>query len=231
MIELKYCGFSWWRVVNTALSQRGINRVAVEEFSANSVRECLQTLGISLVTEWDTLAFLYSYSASLGNPTQIAQLIGYDKAAIGAALHRLEELGLLPLLTRLSGDTPLPNCRAFRTWPRILPFKNDEPGSESYGTTAAARAVDAPTPGTVPQPEQRFAFGLKGSIDGRRRFDPDGYRGFRFTPVWRDSDTNVILAEGTTGSGKTLLGTEFIYRGITQFGEPGIIVHFRGQSG
>ncbi|MGJ5818370.1 ATPase domain-containing protein [Paludibaculum fermentans] len=39
-------------------------------------------------------------------------------------------------------------------------------------------------------------------------------------------NSNVILVEGTTGSGKTLLGTEFIYRGITQFNEPGIIVVF-----
>src|ERR1700686_2385894 len=38
--------------------------------------------------------------------------------------------------------------------------------------------------------------------------------------------TNVILVEGTTGSGKTLFGTEFIYRGVTQFKEPGIIVVF-----
>ncbi len=38
--------------------------------------------------------------------------------------------------------------------------------------------------------------------------------------------TNVILVEGTTGSGKTLLGVEFIYRGITEFAEPGIIVVF-----
>jgi circadian clock protein KaiC len=38
--------------------------------------------------------------------------------------------------------------------------------------------------------------------------------------------TNVILVEGTTGSGKTLFGVEFIYRGITQFNEPGIIVVF-----
>ena len=38
--------------------------------------------------------------------------------------------------------------------------------------------------------------------------------------------SNVILVEGTTGSGKTLLGTEFIYRGITEFDEPGIIVVF-----
>ena len=38
--------------------------------------------------------------------------------------------------------------------------------------------------------------------------------------------TNVILVEGTTGSGKTILGVEFIYRGITEFNEPGIIVVF-----
>jgi circadian clock protein KaiC len=38
--------------------------------------------------------------------------------------------------------------------------------------------------------------------------------------------TNVILVQGTAGSGKTLLGLEFIYRGITEFGEPGIIVIF-----
>jgi circadian clock protein KaiC len=38
--------------------------------------------------------------------------------------------------------------------------------------------------------------------------------------------TNVILVQGTAGSGKTLFGMEFIYRGITQFDEPGIIVVF-----
>src|SRR5580700_9192855 len=37
---------------------------------------------------------------------------------------------------------------------------------------------------------------------------------------------NLILVEGTVGSGKTLLGTEFIYRGITEFNEPGMIVVF-----
>ena len=37
---------------------------------------------------------------------------------------------------------------------------------------------------------------------------------------------NIIVVEGTAGSGKTLLGTEFIYQGITRFDEPGIIVVF-----
>ena len=38
--------------------------------------------------------------------------------------------------------------------------------------------------------------------------------------------TNVVLLQGVTGSGKTLMGLEFIYNGITQYGEPGIIVVF-----
>src|SRR5271166_3498873 len=37
---------------------------------------------------------------------------------------------------------------------------------------------------------------------------------------------NVILVEGEAGVGKTLLGLEFIYRGITEHDEPGIIVVF-----
>ena len=37
---------------------------------------------------------------------------------------------------------------------------------------------------------------------------------------------NLILIEGGPGAGKTLMGIEFIYRGATVFGEPGIIVVF-----
>jgi circadian clock protein KaiC len=37
---------------------------------------------------------------------------------------------------------------------------------------------------------------------------------------------NVILLEGAIGCGKTTMGVEFVYRGITQFGEPGLIVLF-----
>src|SRR3984885_8288068 len=38
--------------------------------------------------------------------------------------------------------------------------------------------------------------------------------------------TNVILVKGVTGSGKTLMGSEFIYRRIAQYNEPGMIVVF-----
>jgi len=37
---------------------------------------------------------------------------------------------------------------------------------------------------------------------------------------------NVILVEGAIGTGKTTIGVEFVYRGASEFGEPGIIVLF-----
>jgi circadian clock protein KaiC len=37
---------------------------------------------------------------------------------------------------------------------------------------------------------------------------------------------NVVLVEGAAGTGKTLFGVEFIYRGVTEYDEPGIIVTF-----
>jgi circadian clock protein KaiC len=37
---------------------------------------------------------------------------------------------------------------------------------------------------------------------------------------------NVILLEGAIGTGKTTMGVEFIYRGASQFDEPGIIILF-----
>jgi circadian clock protein KaiC len=38
--------------------------------------------------------------------------------------------------------------------------------------------------------------------------------------------TNLIVVQGVTGSGKTLMGVEFIYSGIVQCEEPGLIVLF-----
>jgi KaiC/GvpD/RAD55 family RecA-like ATPase len=37
---------------------------------------------------------------------------------------------------------------------------------------------------------------------------------------------NVILLEGSVGTGKTTLGVEFVYHGATDFDEPGIIIVF-----
>jgi circadian clock protein KaiC len=37
---------------------------------------------------------------------------------------------------------------------------------------------------------------------------------------------NVIVVQGATGTGKTLMGVEFVYRGVAEYNEPGLIVVF-----
>jgi biotin operon repressor len=59
------------------------------------VAESLEKLGISLLSEWDALAFLYRHGTSLTSAAQIAQLLGYNTAALTAALDRLESLGFI----------------------------------------------------------------------------------------------------------------------------------------
>jgi DNA-binding MarR family transcriptional regulator len=52
-------------------------------------------MGISLLSEWDVLAFVYRHGASLTNSDQIARLIGYESTIVRAALDRLESKNLI----------------------------------------------------------------------------------------------------------------------------------------
>lgn len=72
-----------------------MKHVAMEKSQDVLVLERLQALGVALLSEWDALAFLYRHPASLSTAAHIARLVGYDKAEIRAALHRLEGLGLI----------------------------------------------------------------------------------------------------------------------------------------
>ena len=54
------------------------------------VQRCLDSMGISLLSEWDVLAFVHRHGASLASSDQIALLIGYESTVVGAALERLE---------------------------------------------------------------------------------------------------------------------------------------------
>jgi DNA-binding MarR family transcriptional regulator len=52
-------------------------------------------VGISLLSEWDVLAFLYRHGASLTSAEQIARLIGYESTVVGGALDQLERENLI----------------------------------------------------------------------------------------------------------------------------------------
>jgi hypothetical protein len=59
------------------------------------VQENLKSLGISLLSEWDVLVFLYRRGTSLTSAAQIAHLLGYNRTAVTAALDRLGSLELI----------------------------------------------------------------------------------------------------------------------------------------
>jgi hypothetical protein len=59
------------------------------------VQECLKSLEISLLGDWDVLVFLYRHRASLASAEQLARLLGYPSKAVGDALDRLESQRLI----------------------------------------------------------------------------------------------------------------------------------------
>jgi DNA-binding MarR family transcriptional regulator len=55
-----------------------------------SVCDCLEVLGISLLSDWDVLAFVHCHGVSLTSSEQIARLLGYEESVVESALDRLE---------------------------------------------------------------------------------------------------------------------------------------------
>jgi hypothetical protein len=60
-----------------------------------SIDEHLKTLGVSLLSEWDVLAFLDRHGTNLVSAETIAHLLGYDKGTVGAALDAVTSTGLV----------------------------------------------------------------------------------------------------------------------------------------
>jgi DNA-binding MarR family transcriptional regulator len=60
-----------------------------------SIQACLEDVGISLLSEWDMLAFVYRHDPTLTSTDQIALLSGYESAVVGIALDRLEREQLI----------------------------------------------------------------------------------------------------------------------------------------
>ncbi len=64
-----------------------VERVPPSELS---VQSCLEGVGISLLSEWDVLKFIYRRRVSLMSVEQIARLIGYESAVVRGAIDRLQ---------------------------------------------------------------------------------------------------------------------------------------------
>jgi DNA-binding MarR family transcriptional regulator len=66
-----------------------------ESRSVNTVVDHLKTLGISRLVEWDVLIFIYRHGTSLADADRLSRLLGYNRAAVGAALDTLTTSGLV----------------------------------------------------------------------------------------------------------------------------------------
>jgi len=59
------------------------------------VHKHLETLRIRQLAEWDVLAFIHRHGTSIASAEQIARLLGYGNAPVGAALDGLASAGLV----------------------------------------------------------------------------------------------------------------------------------------
>jgi DNA-binding MarR family transcriptional regulator len=61
----------------------------------SSLQVCVDKVGITLLCDWDILAFVYRHVTSLTSAEHIARLIGYESGVVGAALGRLDRQNLI----------------------------------------------------------------------------------------------------------------------------------------
>jgi DNA-binding MarR family transcriptional regulator len=61
----------------------------------SSLESCVDSVGISLLCDWDVFAFVYRHVTSLTSADHIARLVGYESKIVGRALDRLERQKLI----------------------------------------------------------------------------------------------------------------------------------------
>jgi circadian clock protein KaiC len=200
--------------------------VAFEELGNFPVPERLEALGVSSLSEWDALVFLYRHGTSLASVGHIARLLGHGEAALGTALDRLESLGLAQHSLGAEGR------RLYRISVPIDPVRRSyfvDLMGLAETRTGRLRLLSHLQHGRSEPPTRAGGLDLPlegGVIVNESIVVRTGIAGLDEVLLGGIPRANLILVEGSVGSGKTLLGTEFIYRGITQFNEPGIIVLF-----
>ncbi len=66
-----------------------------EPSSEAEIEDCLRTLGIDLLCQWDVLVFLYRHQTTLVGAEYLSLLLGYATEPVVAALDVLEALGFV----------------------------------------------------------------------------------------------------------------------------------------
>jgi hypothetical protein len=110
-----------------------------EDISDAEIDGWLNTLGITSLSQWDVLVFLYRHQTSLVGADFIARLLGYANDPVVAALDVLEFLGLVERsrvsqIVRLYRFTVPSDPRRGEAWRRLLPFVSHRAGRVRLST-------------------------------------------------------------------------------------------------
>ena len=67
----------------------------LDDATEYGIGDCLETLGIEHLCQWDVLVFLHRHHACLVGGELVAHYLGYPQVAVTDALSRLDFLGLI----------------------------------------------------------------------------------------------------------------------------------------
>jgi DNA-binding MarR family transcriptional regulator len=59
------------------------------------IKECLGSLDISSLCEWDVLLFIHRHSTVITHDGELARLLGYENKLVSDALDKLQDRGLV----------------------------------------------------------------------------------------------------------------------------------------
>jgi DNA-binding MarR family transcriptional regulator len=104
-----------------------------EDISDAEIDSWLNNLGITSLSQWDVLVFLYRHQTSLIGADFMARLLGYTNDPVVAALDVLEFLGLVERsrvsqIVRLYRFTMPSDPQRGEAWRRLLPFASHRAG-------------------------------------------------------------------------------------------------------
>jgi len=117
-----------------------------------SVQGCLESLGVSLLIDWDVLIFVYHHGVTLSSADQMARCLCWESTRIGNALGRLESLMLIESSRRSTGVrfykvvVSPEGSRQSRCFQQLLSLTGNR-----AGRLMLAKILKRDTPETVPE--------------------------------------------------------------------------------
>src|SRR5438094_5208899 len=182
----------------------------------------------------DLLRFFRRHPRALLTSEQLAAFVAYDVQQVGRSLDTLIGAGLLT-----QSQNPKSGARMYvltsgarlrigstLSW-RSPPRQQDaEPCSRlSHGGPGrGARPKLAGSAATVARVDRGER--ARKTPMAERAFTKTGIKGLDAMLGGATPRGNLTLVEGAVGTGKSTLGAEFVFRGATEFHEPGLIVLF-----